>query len=61
MLDARGEINCGRLDVRVPHHLREAVDIAAALKHERCKSMSKHMGVKINAGGVLQILNEIAQ
>src|SRR5262249_32384835 len=61
MLDTRGEVNCGRFNIRVPHHLGEAVDIAAAFEHERRKGVPQHVRVKVNAAGVFNILDEVTE
>ena len=61
MLHRSCQVNCGRFNVRVPHHLGKAVDIAPAFEHERRKRMAQHMRVEIDPGSLFKVLDEVTQ
>ena len=61
MLHRSCQINCGRFDIRVPHHLGKAVQVAPAFKHKGRKGMAQHVGIEIDAGGFFEIPDEATQ
>lgn len=48
MIDRGREINRGRLDIAVPHKLRETEKVTPALQHQRGIRMPKHVRSKLN-------------
>lgn len=53
-----GEVDRSRGDLRMPHHARERVEVAAAFEHEGGERMSEAVRGKLDSRTVFQFLHE---